>query len=190
VIPRRARLADAQPAPIVQGDRVIWHIDTLLPGREARFRVEIQPLGPGEMISGATVTVNSARVRTLVGDPGVTPGLLTLNLKGPTRARVGQAAELSLSMTNNSSRSLTGLMLRVQLSPGLDSSWGHDVEAPLEDLPPGSTKVLKLPVRASKPGRQVADAVVMAGTVLQAGGQLTVEVGANSALPGFTGKQP
>src|SRR5439155_22138273 len=52
-IPRGARLIAAQPQPAIQGDRLIWTIDTLPPGREARLRVDVEPTATGELTSTA-----------------------------------------------------------------------------------------------------------------------------------------
>jgi uncharacterized repeat protein (TIGR01451 family) len=168
-LPPGTRVLAAQPQPHVQGTRLLWQVESLPPGGQARFRVEVQAAAAGPWQGTATVMVPAARtlqvaVRGAAAAPAPQPPL-ALELHGPPQTAVtGHPVAFAMRVSNRGPTVLAGVVLRAHLPPELDHRYGSDIERSLEPLRPGESRTETLEVIAEQPGRHVAEVSVLAGT--------------------------
>ncbi len=178
-LPPGTRVAAAVPAPAATGERLAWVVDSLPPGMEQRFRVEVVPATGGEWEAHTTVLVSATRTlhTHVTGAPAPVVGAappangerVELVLSGPPGAIVGHPVLFDLRVTNRGTAPVAGGLIQVQLPPGLEHFYGRDIEMPLEPLKPGETRPLTLEVIAAQPGVQAGKVLVKTD-----GGQLAV----------------
>jgi uncharacterized repeat protein (TIGR01451 family) len=170
-LPAGTRLLGAEPAAAVpvQGDRLSWTVDTLPPGSERHFRVQVQPAAAGDWrgTASASVMVSVASgmhtqvVTRNAPASAPAPGRLSISVTGPDTVAVGQPAVFQIRISNNGSQALRGLVLRDHVPAGLQHPAGPELEADLGTLDAGKTRNITLTTRAVQPGRFINAAVVM-----------------------------
>ena len=166
-LPPGTRVVNAEPPPLVQGNRLAWQLEGLAPGEEKHFHVQVQPAGGGAWQGTATVIVSASRaLQTSVH--GATPqpapaGQVFVDLRGPESDSVqGHPLAFDMRVTNKGSAPLAGVILHAHLPPGLEHFYGSDIELNLDPLKPGETRTEKLEVIAVHAGRHVAEVSVRA----------------------------
>jgi uncharacterized repeat protein (TIGR01451 family) len=171
-IPGGARFLNADPRPEVHGDRLSWNVGDLPVGGERRLKVEIQPVGEGELTAGATVTFSaSSSLKTLIIRPK-----LALTVAGPEGIQVGDPVEFRIQVANVGTGPATNVVLHDNLPAGLWHSQGHRIDADLGTLAPGETKIVPLQTTAVKAGPQANDISVTADDGLKSAAQCRVLV--------------
>jgi uncharacterized repeat protein (TIGR01451 family) len=168
-LPPGTRVLAAQPPPHVEGTRLLWQVDNLPPGSEARVRVEVQPAAAGPWEGTATVLVSATRtMRVTVGGSAPAPAPvpetpLTLELRGPPQTVVvGHPVGFTVTVGNRGAGTLTGVVLRARLPPELDHEYGRDIELQLDPLRPGEVRRETLQVIPERPGRHPLEVSVKA----------------------------
>jgi uncharacterized repeat protein (TIGR01451 family) len=142
------------------------------PGVERRIKIELQPIGEGELDSRALVTFSTASsLHTRITRPR-----LTLVKTGPQTVQVGQPAIFHLQVTNTGTGPATGVIMRDHLPEGLRHTNGPEVETDIGTLAAGESKSITLETTAVKAGRFVNQAVVSGDEGLQAIAQEPVVV--------------
>ena len=171
-IPAGARFISAEPRPMLRSGLLIWNLGNLDPGVERRIKIELQPVGEGELDSRATVTFSAnSNLHTRITRPR-----LTLAKTGPQTVQVGQPAVFQLVLTNAGTGPATGVMLHDHLPEGLRHANGPEVETDIGTLAPGENKTIVLETTAVKAGRFVNQAVASGDDGLQALAQVAVVV--------------
>jgi uncharacterized repeat protein (TIGR01451 family) len=171
-IPPAARFTTADPRPMNRGGFLIWNLGNLDPGGERKIKIELQPVGEGELDSRALVTFSTtAGLHTRVTRPR-----LTLVKSGPENIQVGQPAIFQLQISNAGTGPATGVILRDHLPEGLRHPNGPEVENDIGTLAPGESKTITLEATAVKAGRFVNQAVVTGDDGVQAIAQVPVLV--------------
>jgi uncharacterized repeat protein (TIGR01451 family) len=159
-LPPGTRFLTAQPMAVIQDDRLTWTLDSLAPGAERRFKVEVEAGGDGEWKANATLTVSvgSTMKASVIG--AVQRPLI---IAGPGSLPVGHPVVFQLRVTNTAEVPLTDALLRVHMTPGLQHLYGDAIEASLGDLAPGQAKELTLDAITAQTGRLSADATLLSG---------------------------
>jgi uncharacterized repeat protein (TIGR01451 family) len=171
-IPAGARFISAEPRPMLRSGLLIWNLGNLDPGVERRIKIELQPVGEGELDSRATVTFSAnSNLHTRITRPR-----LTLAKTGPSTVQVGQPAVFQLVLSNVGSGPATGVMLHDHLPEGLRHPNGPEVETDIGTLQPGENKTITLETTAVKPGRFINQAVASGEDGLQALAQVALVV--------------
>jgi uncharacterized repeat protein (TIGR01451 family) len=171
-IPAGARFVSAEPRPMLRSGLLIWNLGNLDAGVERRIKVELQPVGEGELDSHATVTFSTTSdLHTRITRPK-----LTLAKTGPQTVQVGQPAVFQLVVSNVGTGPASGVVLRDHLPEGLRHANGSEVETDIGTLAAGENKTITLETTAIKAGRFINQAVASGDEGLQALAQEAVVV--------------
>lgn len=171
-IPVAARFVGAEPRPMNRSGLLVWNLGNLDPGVERRIKIELQPIGEGDLDSRALVTFSTASgLHTRVTRPQ-----LALVKTGPQNVQVGQPAVFQLQITNTGTGQATGVKLRDHLPNGLRHANGPEVETDVGTLAPGESKTITLETTAVQAGRFVNQAVVSGDEGLQALAQIPLVI--------------
>ena len=175
-LPPSVTFLTAAPQPLVRDRLLVWNLESVGPGQELRLKVELQPLGEGDVITHATVTwaaVCAMRAR-------VVPLGLSLSLTGPSQLiRVGETANVGIHLVNNTNAHLQPYMVQVSLPKlGLihEHEKGHlfQVDGPI--LRPGEKSDLNFRVTALQPGRQIVNVSILIAGVEEISKPIPVDV--------------
>lgn len=152
-IPQGTKLTGTIPQARLQGQRLVWKLGRLQPGRERKIRVRVIPQSEGEIGSVATVNfVSEIESRTKITAPK-----LQLELDAPRRARVGETVTVTFKLTNNGRAPATGVVIRDVFSEALQHPGGNDLEYEVGTLPAGASREISLPLKAASPGENVVN---------------------------------
>jgi uncharacterized repeat protein (TIGR01451 family) len=162
-LPTSLRLLAADPQPALQSDKgLTWIVPVLVPGEEHKIRCDLQASSAVSLNGVPILTVSSAAPGQ-TANPGhtanrVSASVLSLTVQGPVDGvPVGQAAVLEIQLANKGPQALKGLVLRVNLPPGLKHPLGSAIEGDVGDLAAGADKVQMLTTTAKLPGRHVVE---------------------------------
>lgn len=173
-LPTGARFLGAEPRPEPQPGRLLWELGTLEPGAERRFRVEVMPTGEDDVASCATATFSlSSCLRARVLRP-----VLTVSLTAPDTARAGDAVVFQIQVANTGTAPATGVLLRAQMTPGLQHPQGSVIEGDLGSLAPGETRLVPLTATAAQAGQQINEVSATAAEGARGEARAAVTIGA------------
>ncbi|MFM7148847.1 MAG: hypothetical protein ACKO23_03295 [Gemmataceae bacterium] len=152
-LPSSFQLLRASVETTSKSGLVSWSIRNLSPGEEKQLLLE------GRAIRGAEiqlVPVIRYTAGSFLSQPSATEyGTLQLKLSCPASRFRGQSIPLQIEMKNLTSKPMSKMQLRCDLSPGLSHPQGSSVEADLdEELLPGQSRSIPLEVVARQSGSQ------------------------------------
>ena len=157
-LPAGSKYVGSDPVGELNGDRLAWLVGSLEAGSEKQITVRVKPSDEGEARSRATVSFTSAvDARTRVTRPRIAVAVTSAEV-----CRAGEETGFQIKVTNSGTGPAPRAIVRAQLSDGLLHTQGVVIEAPLENLPPGETKVVMLKVAAAKAGLQWCQITVTA----------------------------
>jgi uncharacterized repeat protein (TIGR01451 family) len=158
-IPNGVRVIASDPPSETSGNRLSWTIGSLEPYAERRIRVDVQPPGEGELRTNAVVTFSgSTSIQTRIVQPR-----LALAVQGPEQSNSGDPIPFQILATNRGPAALTAVVLRCQLSEGLQHPQGSIVEADLGGLAPGESRSVTLTATAARGGPQSCELSAVIG---------------------------
>ena len=188
------RIVSAEPLPSWQGNKAIWVLPALAVNQEVVLQVSAQ--GATALESRISVQVGAGeRIDTTVQRP-VNPAetisiqrprspveSITVQLLGPAQVAVGQAALFEVRFTSQAGP-LTGVVLHGYLPEGLDTPNGRTIESEMVagTIPPLTTKTLRMPTTATKPGRYTVNVKVTAQGGVEGSASTAIEVVAAGTL--------
>ncbi len=147
-VPLGMRLVDASPAPIRQGDMLLWQLGSMPAGDERTVTMQLVPEQEGELGSVARVTFEAAAaVRTISTRPE-----LKIVQRAPEKVLIGQQLEIELEVSNPGSGEATGVILQEDVPDGLEHPQGSQLDNLLGTLAPGEVRRQILRLRAVAPG--------------------------------------
>lgn len=147
-IPAGMELVEATPAPVVQGDSLIWDLGSMPIGDERAITMQLIPREEGELGSVARVTFEAAAsVRTRSTRPE-----LRIVQRAPQKVLIGQQLEIELEISNIGTGEATGVILQEDVPQGLDHPRGRQLDNALGSLRPGESRREILRLRAVEPG--------------------------------------
>jgi uncharacterized repeat protein (TIGR01451 family) len=180
-LPSGSRYVGSEPVAESNGDHLTWQLGALEAGAEKQITVRVKPSEEGETHSRATVTLTS----TVDARTRVTRPRLVVAVVGSEVCRAGEETSFQIKVTNSGTGPATHSVVRAQLSDGLLHSQGVVIEAPIENVPAGETKIVKLNVSAAKAGLQWCQITVTAAGSPDA----TAKASTNVVEPMLTVKQ-
>lgn len=171
-IPAGARFVGSDPPAEQAGDRLGWTIGAMEPGAERKLAVRVKPTDEGDVRSRATVTVTSSvDARTKVTRPRI-----AVAMSGPEMSRAGEETVFNIKVSNSGTGPASRMVLQARLTDGLVHPQGAVIEASLDTLPPGETRMIPLKVTASRSGMHSCQVVVAAEGSPDAGAKAAVNV--------------
>jgi len=157
-MPAGSRYIGSDPVGESNGDHLTWMVGHLESGAEKQITVRVKPSEEGEARSRATVTFTSS----VDAHTRVTRPRLAVMVAGSEVCRAGEETAFQIKVTNSGSGPAPRAIIRAQLSDGLLHSQGVVIEAPMENLAAGDSKIVKLNVAAAKAGLQWCQITVSA----------------------------
>ncbi|MDG2223454.1 MAG: hypothetical protein P8L85_18880, partial [Rubripirellula sp.] len=147
-IPAGMRLVDASPAPIQQGNLLVWQLGSMPAGDERTLTMQLVPEQEGELGSVARVSFEAAAsVRTIATRPE-----LKVTQNAPETVLIGQQLEIELEVSNPGSGDANGVILQEDVPEGLDHPKGRQLDNALGTLAAGEIRKQLLRLRAVAPG--------------------------------------
>ncbi|MDA7493108.1 DUF11 domain-containing protein, partial [bacterium] len=147
-IPAGMRLADATPAPQIQGNLLMWQIGSMPAGDERTITLQLIPEQEGELGSVARVSFEAAAsVRTIATRP-----VLKIEQQAPKKVLIGQQVEIGLKLSNTGSGQATNIEIWEDVPAGLSHPEGPQLKQNIGTLMPGEVRTDSLFLKAEKPG--------------------------------------
>ncbi|MAI34063.1 MAG: hypothetical protein CMM07_20640 [Rhodopirellula sp.] len=147
-VPAGMRLADASPAPQIQGNLLMWQIGSMPAGDERTITLQLIPEQEGELGSVARVSFEAAAsVRTIATRP-----VLNIEQQAPEKVLIGQQVEIALELSNTGSGKATNIEIWEDVPPGLSHPEGPQLKQNIGTLMPGEVRTDSLFLKAEKPG--------------------------------------
>ena len=147
-VPAGMRLVDASPAPVQQGNLLLWQLGAMPAGDERTVTMQLIPEQEGELGSVARVSFEAAAsVRTISTRPE-----LSIVQRAPETVLIGQQLEIELEVSNPGSGEATGVVLQEDVPEGLEHPQGRQLDNALGTLAPGEVRNQVLRLRAVEPG--------------------------------------
>jgi uncharacterized repeat protein (TIGR01451 family) len=147
-VPAGMRLVDASPAPLQQGNLLVWQLGSMPAGDERTLTMQLVPEQEGELGSVARVSFEAAAsVRTIATRPE-----LRVNQNAPETVLIGQQLEIELEVANAGSGDATGVVLQEDVPEGLEHPKGRQLDNAIGTLAPGEVRKQVLRLRAVAPG--------------------------------------
>lgn len=147
-IPAGMRLVDASPAPVQQGNLLVWQLGALPAGDERTVTMQLVPETEGELGSVARVTFEAAAsVRTISTRPE-----LKIVQRAPEKVLIGQQLEIELEVSNPGTGEATNVSLQEDVPDGLEHPKGRELDNLIGNLMPGEVRTQVLRLRAVAPG--------------------------------------
>ena len=147
-VPAGMRLIDAIPAPVQQGNLLLWELGTMRVGEERTITMQLVPEAEGELGSVARVTFEAAAsVRTRSTRPE-----LKVVQNAPKQVLIGQQLEIELEVSNPGTGEATAVSLQADVPDGLEHPRGRQLDNLIGDLAPGEVRRQVLRLRAVSPG--------------------------------------
>ncbi|HRE99851.1 MAG TPA: hypothetical protein PLI18_04980 [Pirellulaceae bacterium] len=140
-VPEGATFRESVPAAARNGrDGLVWAIGDLQPGQETEIRSTLIPERTGEIGSVAQVTfLARAASRSRVTQP-----VIGLQVTAAESARVGDAIEVRLRISNDGDGLAQGVILETDIDPSLSHPAGRELRYVVGDLPPGESRDVTL----------------------------------------------
>ena len=147
-IPAGMRLADASPAPQIQGNLLMWQIGSMPAGDERTITLQLIPEQEGELGSVARVSFEAAAsVRTIATQP-----VLKIEQQAPKQVLIGQQVEIALKFSNTGSGKATNIEIWEDVPSGLSHPEGPQLKQKIGTLMPGEVRTDSLFLKAEKAG--------------------------------------
>lgn len=128
--------------------KMTWQIAELQPSEKQEILVRVTPTSEGTMDGVATVRFKAQVKATTV----ITAPRLSLQLTGPTEARLGDEVSFRYVVRNDGSGEAKDVILRSVLPESLKHSEGRDLEYEIESLASNEEREINLTVIAAEPG--------------------------------------
>ncbi|MDW8038582.1 MAG: hypothetical protein RMI90_11160 [Thermoguttaceae bacterium] len=180
-IPEGAAFLGSTPPGQLTGLTLQWDLGTLGPGQIQRLEMNLRADRAGvwnicaealsirglrsQQCTSTTVTPDalsttaaSARIPTGPSNPsasGTGCPEVELRVFGPSQATVGQQVRYDIILSNRTSKTISGLVIRNRFGPGLrhEQAPGGLLERALRDLPPGAEQHFYLVFQVVQPGQ-------------------------------------
>ncbi len=148
-VPQGTQLRGTSPrADHAAAGKIIWNVDTLAPGEERAFEVQLMPQQEGDIGSVAMIQFAAqASVRTRC-----TKAELQLHTTAPRKVMVGDQQVISIEIHNPGTGDATGVMLIENVPQGMSHTHGQSLEFEVGTLRAGETKESELVLTAEQAG--------------------------------------
>jgi uncharacterized repeat protein (TIGR01451 family) len=148
-LPKSLRYLGGEPLAEVVGERMQWVLGTLESGAEKHVKVSAKAMSDGDWRLQPVVTFSAhaspAQVR-------ITKPRIAVTLSAPESAAEGEDVPFQIQISNSGSGPAHQVVLRAQLSEGLQHSQGSVIEAELPNIAAGETRSVTLKTQALHAG--------------------------------------
>jgi len=171
-VPRGVRLEGTDPQAYLTGKTLMWKLGKIGPGKTRRISVKVTPMKAGQIGSIATVNfVSEVAAKTVITAPK-----LTLDMQGPSTAKLGQEVTFRFKVKNTGSADAKDVWLRNIVPDGLKHPAGDDLEYKIGTLAAGKTEHVALSMTVGKAGKHTNRAFVTASGGVRLEAKSVVEV--------------
>lgn len=158
-IPRGTRLEGTIPQAVLTNDKLSWELGKIGPGEERTIQLKVIPTQAGDIGSVATVSFEAAVAATI----RVTAPELSVDIEGPAETLLGKNVPYKFTVKNTGQGAAKDVVLRAILPPSLKHPNGNDIEAELQDIPPGESRTVDLVVVADQVGVSTPKVLIWMG---------------------------
>jgi uncharacterized repeat protein (TIGR01451 family) len=171
-LPNGITVNAAEPKPVNEGNVLIWDLGTLQPRQEKRIDLQIVPDVKGDLTCQATVSFSgSATTRLQIREPK-----LTLKAQAPDKVLLGDAATVTLTVSNPGDGIADHVKIKAILPEGLEHSRGKVIDFDLGNLAPNETRSVQVVCSTKQGGIHRLDAMATADGNLTAQDTAELEV--------------
>lgn len=181
--PSSVRLVKAAPQPSHTQGHLGWDVDELKPGEERTIEVTMIPLQRGAIATRANVRFSG----TAHGAFSVSEPLLAVNIEGPSKVLIGEAASHTVTVSNPGTGIATNVQLEARIPAGLEHARGERLMMELGSLNPGESRSVRLALAATKGGSHQIDVQARADSGLSRTAASGVQVVAPSLTAEIAG---
>lgn len=148
-------LVNSDPAATPNGPALEWRLGDLAAGEVRSINVTYRAVKQGTLNNCVTVrTAEGLSAQDCVATTVMVPAI-DVTVAGPDQATVGQEVTFVATITNRGGAPATGLTVIDRFDPGLQhASAASPIERSLEDLLPGQSRQVTVPLRVIAPGQQ------------------------------------
>jgi uncharacterized repeat protein (TIGR01451 family) len=151
-LPAGVHYLSADPPARNESSRLVWELGDLEVHGRRSLTVNLKPDA-----SGREGTVVSLRPEVRFAVPGLQARVVrpdfAVHMTAPSTAPLGGDVTFQITLRNQGSRPVEGVVLQDHLPPGLSHPEGDLIQAELGTLNPGQEKTVSLRVQADRPGR-------------------------------------
>jgi uncharacterized repeat protein (TIGR01451 family) len=148
-LPTGAILKGSEPRAVQDGQNLSWDLGSLDPRQEKRIQLQIVPEMKGDLECHAQVTFTGASSGKLkVREPK-----LAVKATAPQTVMLGDAANVTLMVSNPGDGLAELVKVRAKLPDGLEHPRGQVVEFDLGNLGPNENRTVQLICTAKAPGQ-------------------------------------
>jgi uncharacterized repeat protein (TIGR01451 family) len=183
-VPNAAELISTEPEAETRQGELVWSLGTLESHEERRLAVQLQPTREGDIGSVAEVTFSArAAARTLVAQPKLALELVA----DAEQILMGESVTLNFRVSNPGTGTATGVVLIEPIPEPLEHPAGAELEYEIGTLEPGQTREVPLTLKATRGGRAVNQAKVVADGDLEATATTELHIAAPQLSVSVTG---
>jgi uncharacterized repeat protein (TIGR01451 family) len=171
-VPAGAVVKSTEPKATNEGDLLVWRLGDMEPRQERRIDLHLVPTVRGSLPCHAFVTfTGSSTAQLQVREPK-----LALKATAPKSVLAGEAAIVTVTVSNPGDAKADHVRLRVSVPQGLEYRTGKEAQFNLESLGPNESRTILLQCVARASGAQVCSAVATADANLEARGSTRLDV--------------
>jgi uncharacterized repeat protein (TIGR01451 family) len=176
-LPEGLQYVRSQPPAFMDGKQLIWTLGTLPPGQAHQVQAVYKTLRPGPVTSCAALATEEGQKDEKCATTQVSTASLRVSLSAPPTSMVGTPVTYQITVTNPSSVTLPGVVLRAQYDEGLEhESRAQAVTLQLGDLAAQSSKNETLVLTPRRAGKFTTRVVAQSGNISdQAIHEITVQ---------------
>jgi uncharacterized repeat protein (TIGR01451 family) len=162
----------SEPRAMNEGNALRWELGTLQPYQEKRIDVVLVPESRGAFSCQAQVSFTGvSTIKMAVREPK-----LTLKASVPDKIVLGDAATITLTVSNPGDGSTDHVKIKATLPDGLEHQRGKVIEVELGNLGPKESRTVQLVCATRAGGQMKCEAVATAESNLQVSDTATLDV--------------
>jgi uncharacterized repeat protein (TIGR01451 family) len=171
-LPEGLTAASVEPRPSLDANQLNWDLGTLMPKEEKTLRMRLNAGIKGDLSPQAWVTFTGSTAMSIkVREPK-----LVLRAVPPEKLMVGEAVNLSFTVSNPGDGPTETIKLHTQLTDGLQHAPGNNLDFSVGSLAPGESRTVQVACLTKAVGTQKCEAFVEAEDGLKAQELMTVHV--------------
>jgi uncharacterized repeat protein (TIGR01451 family) len=157
-VPNGVTPSATEPKAVVDNNVLVWDLNTLMAGQEKNLQIKLLAETKGDMTPQAWVTFTGSSVTSFkVREPK-----LLLKASAPEKVLVGDAAAITLTVSNPGDGAADKVKIHALLSEGLEHARGNKIDFDIGDLTAGDTKTVTLLCATKIGGAQHCEAIAEA----------------------------
>jgi uncharacterized repeat protein (TIGR01451 family) len=152
-MPASLEVTATEPKAVAEGNVFVWELATLPPHEVRRLQMKVTAKARGDVAPQAWVTfTGSAVTRVKIREPK-----LLLKTQAPDHVLVGDAAAITLTVSNPGDGSADQVKVHAALSEGLENARGSKIDVEVGDVAAGESRTVTLLCATRTGGPQKVD---------------------------------